>query len=231
MFNLSVNGTDILFGEFSMEQSSNNPLNNYVLYTGGAYGADTLFGVLADQYGVGKQFHIRPIGNTKIHKTLVKLGYGPLVAPEDKLAFARDKIQELIGLKLTSNLGNNLKARNYFQVSNSESVLAVAKLKPDMKSVYGGTDVAVGLSIALNLPTYVLDVTTESWYMYDSIAKKFTPFSGVPPLTRKFTGVGTRDIENYNIKDKVSGNWVPRKEFVGEAKAETLSSILRQVFL
>ena len=151
--------------------------------------------------------------------------------PEDKLAFARDKIQELIGLKLTSNLGNNLKARNYFQVSNSESVLAVAKLKPDMKSVFGGTSVAVDLGIALNLPVYVLDVTTESWYMYDSIAKKFTPFSGVPPLTRKFTGVGTRDIENYNIKDKVSGNWVPRKEFVGEAKAETLSSILRQVFL
>lgn len=208
-----------------------NTFENHVLYTGGAYGADTLFGVLADQYGVGKQFHIRPIGNTKIHKTLVKLGYGPLVAPEDKLAFARDKIQELIGLKLTSNLGNNLKARNYFQVSNSESVLAVAKLKPDMKSVNGGTSVAVDLGIALNLPVYVLDVTTESWYMYDSIAKKFTPFSGVPPLTRKFTGVGTRDIENYNIKDKVSGNWVPRKEFVGEEKAETLSSILRQVFL
>ena len=208
-----------------------NTFENHVLYTGGAYGADTLFGVLADQYGVGKQFHIRPIGNTKIHKTLVKLGYGPLVAPEDKLAFARDKIQELIGLKLTSNLGNNLKARNYFQVSNSESVLAVAKLKPDMKSVNGGTSVAVDLGIALNLPVYVLDVTTESWYLYDSIAKKFTPFSGVPPLTRKFTGVGTRDIENYNIKDKVSGNWVPRKEFVGEEKAETLSSILRQVFL
>lgn len=208
-----------------------NTFENHVLYTGGAYGADTLFGVLADQYGVGKQFHIRPIGNTKIHKTLVKLGYGPLVAPEDKLAFARDKIQELIGLKLTSNLGNNLKARNYFQVSNSESVLAVAKLKPDMKSVKGGTSVAVDLGIALNLPVYVLDVTTESWYMYDSIAKKFTPFSGVPPLTRKFTGVGTRDIENYNIKDKVSGNWVSRKEFVGEEKAETLSSILRQVFL
>ena len=208
-----------------------NTFENHVLYTGGAYGADTLFGVLSDQYGVGKQFHIRPIGNTKIHKTLVKLGYGPLVAPEDKLAFARDKIQELIGLKLTSNLGNNLKARNYFQVSNSESVLAVAKLKPDMKSVNGGTSVAVDLGIALNLPVYVLDVTTESWYMYDSIAKKFTPFSGIPPLTRKFTGVGTRDIENYNIKDKVSGNWVPRKEFVGEEKAETLSSILRQVFL
>ena len=208
-----------------------NTFENHVLYSGGAYGADTLFGILADQYGVGKQFHIRPTGNTKIHKTLVKLGYGPLVVPEDKLTLARAKIQELIGLKLTSNLGNNLKARNYFQVSNSESVLAVAKLKSDMKSVNGGTSVAVDLGIALNLPVYVLDVATESWYMYDSASEKFILFSGVPPLTRKFTGVGTRDIENYNVKDKVTGNWVPRKEFVGEEKAETLSSILRQVFL
>ena len=208
-----------------------NTFENHVLYSGGAYGSDALFSILADQYGVGKQFHIRPTGNTKIHKTIVKLGYAPLVVPEDKLTLARDKIQELIGLKLTSNLGNNLKARNYFQVSNSESVLAVAKLKSDMKSVSGGTDVAVQLGIALKLPVYVLDVHSESWHIYDSNSEKFILFSGVPPLTRKFTGVGTRDIENYNIKDKVSGNWVPRKEFVGEAKAETLSSILRQVFL
>ena len=208
-----------------------NTFENHVLYSGGAYGSDALFSILADQYGVGKQFHIRPTGNTKIHKTIVKLGYAPLVVPEDKLTLARDKIQELIGLKLTSNLGNNLKARNYFQVSNSESVLAVAKLKSDMKSVSGGTDVAVQLGIALKLPVYVLDVHSESWHIYDSNSEKFILFSGVPPLTRKFTGVGTRDIENYNIKDKVSGNWVPRKEFVGEAKAETLSSILRQIFL
>lgn len=208
-----------------------NPLENYVLFSGGAYGADTLFGVLADQYGVGKQFHLRPEGNTKIHKSLVKLGYGPLVVPEDKLGIARVKIQELIGLKLSNNLGNNLKTRNYYQVSNSESVLAVAKLKSDLKSVSGGTDVAVQLGIALNLPVYVLDVHTESWYIYNSTAEKFILFSGVPPLTRKFTGVGTRDIENYSIKDKVTGNWVPRKEFVGEEKVETLSSILRQVFL
>lgn len=214
-----------------MEQSSNNPLNNYVLYTGGAYGADTLFGLLADQYGVGKQFHIRPAGNTRIHSSLVKLGYGPLIAPEDKLVLARAKIQELIGLKLTNSLANNLKARNYFQVSKSESVLAVAKLKPDLKSVFGGTDVAVQLGIALNLPVYVLDVHSESWHIYDSTSEKFILFSGVPPLTRKFTGVGTRDIENYNVKDKSTGKWVPRKEFVGEEKAETLSSILRQVFL
>ena len=56
-----------------MNQSSNNPLNTYVLYSGGAYGADQIFGVLAHKYGVGKQFHIRPVGNEKIHKSLSKV--------------------------------------------------------------------------------------------------------------------------------------------------------------
>lgn len=207
-----------------------NTFKDYVLYSGGAYGADTLFGILAHQFGVGKQYHIKPEGNIKIHKTLDRLGYSPFVASNDMLAIARVKIQELIGLKLSINLGNNLKARNYFQVAKADSVLAIAYIKSDMKSVSGGTDVAVQLGIALSLPTYVLDVESESWYVYDSNSERFVVFTGIPPLTRKFAGVGTRDIENYNIKDKVTGNWVPRKEFVGVAKAERLAGILKAMF-
>ena len=111
-----------------MNQLSNNPLNTYVLYTGGAYGADALFGVLAHKYGVGKQFHIRPVGNERIHKSLSKLGLQPLVAQSEHLFKAVDKIDELLGIKLKLGTGANLLARNYYQVSNSESVLAVAYL-------------------------------------------------------------------------------------------------------
>ena len=214
-----------------MNQSSNNPLNTYVLYTGGAYGADALFGVLAHKYGVGKQFHIRPVGNERIHKSLSKLGLQPLVAQSEHLLKAVDKIDELLGIKLKLGTGANLLARNYYQVNKSESVLAVAYLTGDFKSVSGGTGMAVDLSIALNLPTYVLDVTTENWFIYDYSQNKFISYMGTPPLTRKFTGVGTRDIENYNIKDKLTGEWVPRAEFVGQDKATRLIAMMEQVFI
>ena len=213
-----------------MNQSSNNPLNTYVLYSGGAYGADQIFGVLAHKYGVGKQFHIRPVGNEKIHKSLSKLGLQPLVAQSDNLFKAVDKIDELLGIKLKLGIGSNLLARNYYQVSNSESVLAVAYLTGDFKSVLGGTRMAVDLGVALGLPVYVLDVATESWYSYNYETNQFQLYEGIPPLTRKFTGVGTRDIENYNIKDKLTGNWIP-SEFVGQDKANRLIALMEQVFI
>lgn len=78
---------------------------------------------------------------------------------------------------------------------------------------------AVDLAIVLNLPVYVLDIKTEQWHIYNYTLKKFVVFNGIPPLTRKFTAVGSRDIENYNIKDKFTGEWVPRKQFVGQDKA------------
>lgn len=212
-----------------MNQSSNNPLNTYVLYSGAAYGADKVFSVLAHKYGVGTQYHIRPIGNTKIHKEIAKLGYTALVADESKLAKARVKIKELIGLDLDSGLGANLKTRNYYQVSNTESVLAVAKIIGPSK-VSGGTDVAVGLSIALNLPTYVLNTEDGLWYFYDSTAGQFVVYNGIPPLTRKFTGVGTRDIENYNVLNKFTNQWEPRPQFIGEDKVRHLINKLEEVF-
>ena len=214
-----------------MNQSSNNPLNKHVLYTGGAYGADQIFGQLAHKYGVGTQFHIRPQGNTKIHKDLVKLGYQPKVADPNVLAKAYDKIKELLGLNLKHGIAGDLKARNYYQVSISESVLAVAYLTGDFKSVSGGTRIAVDLSIALNLPTYVLDVTTENWFIYDYSQNKFISYMGTPPLTRKFTGVGTRDLENYQVKDKNTGLWVSRPQFVGHDKATRLVHKMEQVFI
>ena len=206
-------------------------LSNFALYSGGAYGADAIWGKLAHQYGVGKQFHIRPVGNERIHKSLSNLGLQPLVVQSDKLFKAVDKIKELLGIELRLGMGSNLLARNYYQVSNSESVLAVAYLTGDLKSVSGGTRMAVDLGVALGLPVYVLDVVTESWYSYNYKDNQFQLYNGIPTLTRKFTGVGTRDIENYSIKDKLTGEWVSREQFVGQDKANRLIALMEQVFI
>ena len=213
-----------------MNQSSNNPLNTYVMYSGLAKGADSLFMSLAAKYGVGRQIHIRPVGNLGNTKNLPN-GVEVLVAQSEHLSKAVDKIDELLGIKLKLGMGSNLLARNYYQVSKSESVLAVAYLTGDFKSVLGGTRMAVDLGVALGLPVYVLDVASENWYSYNYETNRFQLYNGIPPLTRKFTGVGTRDIENYNIKDKLTGQWVSREQFVGQDKATRLIAMMEQVFI
>lgn len=205
-------------------------LSNFVMYSGLAKGADSLFMNLASKYGVGRQIHIRPVGNLGNTKNLPN-GVEVLVAQVEHLLKAVDKIDELLGIKLKLGTGANLLARNYYQVSNSESVLAVAYLTGDFKSVSGGTRMAVDLSIALNLPTYVLDVTTENWFIYDYSQNKFTSYADTPPLTRKFTGVGTRDLENYQVKDKNTGLWINRPQFIGQEKATRLINKIEQVFI
>ena len=205
-------------------------LSNFVMYSGLAKGADSLFMNLASKYDVGRQIHIRPVGNLGNTKNLPK-GVEVLVAQVEHLLKAVDKIDELLGIKLKLGTGANLLARNYYQVNKSESVLAVAYLTGDFKSVKGGTRMAVDLGVALKLPVYVLDVTSEAWYSYNYEANQFQLYNGIPTLTRKFTGVGTRDIENYNIKDKLTGEWVPRAEFVGQDKANRLVALMEQVFI
>lgn len=205
-------------------------LSNHVMYSGLAKGADSLFMNLASKYGVGRQIHIRPVGNLGNTNNLPN-GVEVLVAQVEHLLKAVDKIDELLGIKLKLGTGANLLARNYYQVSNTESVLAVAYLTGDFKSVKGGTRMAVDLGVALGLPVYVLDVATESWYSYNYEANQFQLYNGIPTLTRKFTGVGTRDIENYNIKDKLTGQWVSREQFVGHDKANRLVALMEQVFI
>ena len=205
-------------------------LSNFVMFSGLAKGGDAIFMNLAAKYGVGRQIHIRPVGNLGNTKNLPK-GVEVLVAQVEHLFKAVGKIKELLGIELRLGMGANLLARNYYQVNKSESVLAVAYLTGDLKSVKGGTRMAVDLGVALGLPVYVLDVATESWYSYNYKDNQFQLYSGIPTLTRKFTGVGTRDIENYNIKDKLTGEWVPRKEFVGEDKANRLIAMMEQVFI
>ena len=234
-----------------MNQSSNNPLNTYVLFSGAARGSDAIWSNLAAKYGVGRMIHYRPVGNTDIRSPYMvnrvwnnetrRYNYVSnhpwelRVCDESRLLTARQEIHSLIGLTLSNNFGANLKARNYYQVNKSGSVLAVSTLlrssSATNKFVSGGTDVAIQLSVSLGLPTYVLDTDTESWFIYDYNQTKFIRYDDVPPLSKKFAGVGTRDLEDYQIKDKDSGLWVSRPGFVGHEKATRLIDKIEQVFI
>ena len=49
-----------------------------------------------------------------------------------------------------------------------------------------------------------------------------------PTLTKNFAGIGSRDIENYNVQK--DGKWQPRKEYVGKEKEEKAKQAIREVY-
>ena len=221
--------------QLSQENTNDTENNNVVVsnpseftnHSGGAYGGDTMWDILGRKYGVQDHRHYRDANDTKMAQGLRNQGIEATVVTKEQMDYARQQIKNILGKEYPDTVEGNKQVRNYYQVANADAVYAVVTLSDNKKGVTGGTNTAVQLGIKLNKPVFVWDLTTEQWYKYDG--KQFSP-SDTPTLTKNFAGVGTRDIENYNIYDKELGAWVPRKQFVGYDKARKAHKAIDDVY-
>ena len=202
-------------------------MDEVVMNSGGAYGADTAWDFYARKAGVKQINHYRDQGNQVLSSSLNKRGIKAAVLSKEQMDDARNKIFELLGKRYDDTIQGNLQVRNFYQVSSSDGVFAVSTINSTNNGVLGGTNTAVQLGIMLNKPTHVFDLNTEKWYKYDPNTKVFKEES-TPVLTKKFAGVGTRDIQKYKVyKD---GKWVEREQYVGDDKAKVALRAIEDVF-
>lgn len=217
-----------LFVESIKNKNDNTyKLTDYINHSGGAYGGDTYWDIIGREFGVKNHKHYRDIANTSLSKQLKERGIKAEVLSKNQMDKARVEISNLLGIKYKDDLRGNLQVRNYYQVANSDAVFAIAKLDSDKKGVNGGTNTAVQLAIRLNKPVYVWDINTEKWYLYKN--NNFIE-SDVPILTPNFAGVGSRNIEDYNVLNKKTGKWESREEYVGKDKEESAKKAIRAVY-
>lgn len=202
-------------------------MDEVIMNSGGAYGADTAWDFYARKAGVKQINHYRDQGNQVLSSSLNKRGIKAAVLSKEQMDDARNKIFELLGKRYDNTIQGNLQVRNFYQVSSSDGVFAIATINSTNNGVLGGTNTAVQLGITLNKPTHVFDLNTEKWYKYDPNTKVFKE-EETPVLTKKFAGVGTRDIQKYNVyKD---GKWVAREQYVGDDKAKVALKAIEDVF-
>lgn len=202
-----------------------------VMYSGGARGADTMFGEILQQLDPSvTQYHIRAEGNTKLSPSLRKLGLEPLVCPVDKLDIARSELKSLLGITYGDTLGARLQLRNYYQVVKADSVFAVAEIV-DSNSVKGGTNTAVQVGIKLNKRVYVLNLLDLRVYEYLHKNSEFILVDDLLDvvLGSRFAGVGSRTVENYNIQDKSTRKWIPSPGYIGPEKEAKVRSIVTYI--
>ena len=198
-------------------------------HSGGAYGADTFWDQIGREFGVTKHMHYRESANSNLSQKLRNAKVEATVITKEELEAARTEVEKLLGIKFSDTLEGNLQVRNYYQVANSDGVFAIARLSKDFMNaeVFGGTNTAVQLGQKLNKPVYVWDTETEQWYKAEN--KKWVK-TETPILTKNFAGVGSRDIESYSVKDKETGNWKPRKEYLGTAKENAAKQAIKDVY-
>jgi hypothetical protein len=202
--------------------------SDYQIHSGGAYGADTLFGLIGKEYGM-HTYHYRSNDDKQFSSSLAKDG--------QKAEFLTDtQIQEglLHAQKAASALGRSmpanayaqkLLARNWYQIKrtidNNGAVYAIAKIKG--RYVEGGTGYAVAMAVENNVPVYVFDYTKEAWY--ERGKDSWTKLKSVPPLTKDFAGIGSRSIENY--KTKSGGK--SKVEYAGDKARAAADSAIREL--
>jgi hypothetical protein len=202
--------------------------SDFTNHSGGAYGGDTFWDIIGREFGVTKHKHYKDAGNANLSQKLKNAGVTATILSKEQMDTARTEVEKLLGKKYPDTLEGNLQVRNYYQVANSDAVYAIAKLNNQENGVNGGTNTAVQLGIKLGKPVYVWDIETEGWSKYNSNTKEFEP-SGIPILSKNFAGIGSRDIENYNTKDK-DGKWTPRKEYLGAAKEAAAKKAISDVY-
>lgn len=196
------------------------------LHSGGAYGADTDWDIIGRKYGIQEVKHYRDSGNQRLSKRLNDRGIKATILTKEQMQHARVELKKLLGLDLEDKLTDNLTARNYYQVVNSDSVFAISPLRESRKYVAGGTSTAVRLGIRLAKPTYVWDTNTLRWYRYSPQTKRFEE-TDTPKITKNFAGVGTRDIEYYDKAGRGLGNPKYLSDNVRSKATEAIEEVYR----
>ena len=102
----------------------------------------------------------------------------------------------------------NKLGRNWSQVKNSDAIFAIADnfyTRPglnavDMSNIDGGTGWAVAYAVekidGIERPVYVYVQSKNKWYKYNYNKGVFEEYNQTPVLTKKFAGIGTRDIKD-----------------------------------
>ncbi len=224
------------------QPSTSVAASEYTNHSGGAYGGDTYWDTIGREFGVTDQRHYKDAGNPNLSQKLRNAGVKATVLTKEQMDKARTEVERLLGESYPDTLQGNLQVRNYYQVANADAVFAVAEIKPTTKpEVMGGTNTAVQLGIKMGKPVYVFDLDTQKWYTQDKEyldkgydkTKQEWDYNGwkeisTPALTKNFAGVGSRDIENYNVQK--DGKWVPRAQYKGPEVEAAAKQAIRDVY-
>ena len=225
-YNITVNDAalDMQRREKDLKKRRNKAkriLGKYKLFSGGAKGADTIWGVIAKQFGLSKIHHIYWSEESKnrppeANITVAELQMGEFNEEEAGKAVA-NAAHAMYGGSKGKKFKSPLLLRNYYQVLNADSVFAVAPMgqvgdvfSPDVgkesgqrkllkQGPQGGTAYAVEMAIQMDKPVWLYDTISDSWKLYERNSTtgegEWITSNAAPLLTENFAGIGSREVE------------------------------------
>lgn len=160
---------------------------SHSMFSGEAEGSDLYWRGIANQYGVkGKDFTTSNIDKVNREEAM------------DKVIQANKTLNRVFPVQPNkertqkqADYINNLILRDWLQVKNADTIIAIGRLKNGI--VEGGTGWAVQMAINEGKPVYVFSQNSGKWYK--NINGRWES-SDVPTLTPNFAGIGTRELND-----------------------------------
>lgn len=192
-------------------------ISNVVIHSGGAAGADSLFAEIANEIGLptkaysfkghtieeGSPEYIAGFkGARPAKEERVVLTDEELFTNVDEMSRAGSNIHYDNGKYLPTGkkvTKNKLILRNFYQVNNSDAVIAVGKFAAQPNTdfrlnVNGGTGWAVELGILQGKQVYFYSVGNKKWAKFNYETNNWEAIEGLPPKFNNFAGIGSREV-------------------------------------
>lgn len=173
------------------------------MFSGGAKGADRLFGLWAKK----NNFNVIHFSYPKhrhhvLQEEIFEIDLDLLNSSNVKLALKQ--ANKKLGRSVPPEFKDSYKllARNYFQILSTERVYAIADLESP-SIVEGGTSWAIQMYIdSTETPEiYVYSMREKVAYSYDTSTKEFVQTDNIPFPNGNWTGIGSRNATQDDIDD------------------------------
>jgi hypothetical protein len=185
-----------LLGKQVATEVAPTTLGKVTIHSGGAAGADTAFAEIASELGLPTKAHTFE-GHLKGSRPSLE---EPVLHSQKDLDVADELLRKVNRDYLdrayppSSKYITNLLKRNYYQVKDSDAVIAVSRLdRNDNNTVSGGTAWAVYMGVELNKPVYFFDMNDKMWFKVVE-GGEMSSISGLPPKFNSFAGIGSREL-------------------------------------
>lgn len=170
---------------------------DFVLFSGGANGAEAEFGANAERYGIDEVNFTFEGHNIVRKRGLRALNHKELKNGDVSLEY----ISKLMNRTYTDNpTFRKVLQSIWYQINNGQEIFVIGEILED-KTVKGGTGWGAEFAKICNKPLYVFDQKRNAWFSWHQMEWIELKPGDAPVISQiHFTGTGTRFLEENGKK-------------------------------
>jgi hypothetical protein len=163
-----------------------------IVFSGGAAGAEAMFGACAERYGIEEVNFTFEGHNPERRRGVRVLNHEELQAGDVSL----DYVSRLMNRRYTQAVTiRKVLQTLWYQVNAGQEIYVVGAILPD-RTVRGGTGWGAEFAKLCNKPLHAFDQDKNAWFKWDGNEwTAFAPAAGPLIAHPHFTGTGTRTLQ------------------------------------